>query len=358
VRAASLDILEGRSPVETPRKRGEVSRPLAEVLRNAPPRVKHRTGIPSLDRLTAGGMAERKMWVMVAAPSGAKTAFGHNIARQAAADGVRVEIFPADDGDETTAERFAALAGATALDVTNRAPAAIATLEGIDGIFVSPADESFEEFCERVASSPHRPLLALIDSLHAAAESCEATDARGRVELANEKLRTLCDANIIVLATSESNRSSYASRDPSKRTDPMASGAETRKIEYNAGVLLRLENREGTIHCQVVKNKCGGKTGSFLMRLDPVSLEMTEIDAAATLEEVDRTKARKQEEACGRILEALRAHGELSGRQLFQMAPTNRAEHDAARLTLLRTGRIESRPGKGQAVVWRLAEGA
>jgi archaellum biogenesis ATPase FlaH len=286
-------------------KAREPRRTFADILRSAPIRPKIKTGFPTLDRLTCGGMTVGKLTVVVGPPSAAKTAFVHHLARAAASQKIPVEILPADDGVETTAERLALLAGVPPEAVARRDPAAFAALDLMPMIYPPPKEESLQQFCHRVGASVDRPLVAIVDSAHAAAESCVGESERDRIKRAVELLKTLADTGPAVVASSESNRAFYASKDLAKRNDSMASGAETRKLEYSAGLLLVLENVGSSIRVEVRKNKCGGRTGELRLRLDPTSLGLAEIDLAEFEAEQARAAEKRLAEYCGKITACL-----------------------------------------------------
>jgi hypothetical protein len=356
------------------------SRPLLDIFIDTPVREKIPTGLPTFDRLTAGGLTRGKLTVIVGAPSAAKTALVHRFAAAATS----AEIFAPDDGDEVTTERYALLGGAdpkdpvTAeptelwakpheilarprdanprpkpVDLSPRRPSVAAALAKFGGIRVARDDETLAEFCRRPATLA-APLV-VVDSIHAGAEDLEGESEQERIKAAVKLVRQLASSGPAVVITAESNRGAYASRDLRKRTDAMASGAETRKLEYTAGVLLFLENREGTILAQLRKNKCGGQTGSFALRLDKISLELKEIDAAVALDERDRAKAKKSADLERRILGVLREHGQVTGNQLKQFVGGNAIEYAAVRDTLAAAGKIVGSPAPRNGTYWRLA---
>jgi hypothetical protein len=75
---------------------------------------------------------------------------------------------------------------------------------------------------------------------------------------------------LLVVASAEANRYSYRDADAAETTNDMASGAESRSVEYGAQTQLMLRTPKGhndVIHVRVAKNRCADR-GEFWLLLD------------------------------------------------------------------------------------------
>lgn len=119
---------------------------------------------------------------------------------------------------------------------------------------------------------------------------------------------------VLVIVVSEASRGAYASKDPEKQTAALASGAETRAIEYRSDVVIHLsEKSEGVVRAEVAKNRPGGGQKPRLsLGHDEQRATYREIDAPAAEEERDerrqKTRMKASDGAQKRLQAAMRKH--------------------------------------------------
>jgi hypothetical protein len=239
------------------------------------------TGIVPLDDLCSGGLPVPRRVIIVGAPAGSKTGLAVWMGDSLERAGLVVGFLAVDEESEDILMRLAQMAGfdrgrlqareAFELDQAEhdftgtrfRFYAADCTLE-----------DAATDVAERAAKLGTQGVL-IVDSIQTV--MCKAN--RGRTNAPREYVeanvaafrKATTEHRLLGIATSEANRASY-SENASGR-NPMASGAETRSIEFAAQTLIFVaadETVPNVFKAQVVKNRAF-QLGEFSLRMDPAS---------------------------------------------------------------------------------------
>jgi len=245
--------------------------------RDEGPIVRVPTGIEPLDRLSRGGIPAIGRSVIIGAPSAGKTYLAAVIARhQATAEGVAVGWLGSDEDVEDVVIRWGQMCG---LDLE--------ALERCDPVALDDLVASYagcrvawyrgDVTIERAAADlrqryPDGPALLVADSLQTVA--CEGgASAMSPRELVEANVRALrrvsTEHRLRTLATSEANRASYRSEEAADQASDIATGAESRAIEFGAQQVLRVRTPKGhpdIARVIVAKNRRADR-GEFFVRL-------------------------------------------------------------------------------------------
>jgi replicative DNA helicase len=371
----------------------------AEVLRDSPlrnaPRV--RTGLVKLDDATGGGFPIGSLLVLSGAPGSGKTTLGIQFARAAREQlGARVVGFFGDEGLEAAAVRLGQQIGLQREDLDAGEESSLTKLqaytaegdgEGQCGPFeFVPPEEGLRATLAKIRQlrrgGEKGPLVFVLDNLQGC--NFELEDANGSGQQSPERLRLAAamaelrkaarEMAMLVIVVSEASRGAYASKDPEKQTTALASGAETRAIEYRSDVVIHLsEKSEGIVRAEVAKNRPGGGQKPRLsLGHDRQRATYREIDAPAAEEERDERRQKKRirgsDDAQKKLQAAMRRHlpGELafgrpgiSENRLAKKAGLGRTrENFQDGLEALEAqGVFEEVPGPGQGHFWRWKDG-
>ena len=281
--------------VFTPVERDQVSGPtrkvraFAEVFeswRQRGPLVHEPTGIPWLDDQTRGGIPHGERIVIVGAPDAGKTLFLVELADSMMQRGVFVAFLAVDECPEDVTTRFVQRRGVTRDDVEN--------LRGLDDVEselgklpIGLYDHSWT--IEAAAAHARekaagRPVLLAIDSLHAVTCAAEAgaQSVREAVTKRAQALRVVQQhPRMMVVATAEMNRAGYANARTAAEQNAVASGAESRALEFEARMLLRVTTVDaGVVEIVVGKNKLGGAVGAKThLRVDRAAQRLVPLGA-------------------------------------------------------------------------------
>jgi replicative DNA helicase len=311
----------------------------AAVLRDSPlrnaPRV--RTGLVKLDDAVGGGLPIGSVLVLSGAPGSGKTTLGIQFARAAREQlGARVVGFFGDEGLEAAAVRLGQQIGLQREDLDAGEESSLTKLqaytaegdgEGQCGPFeFVPPEEGLRATLAKIRqlrrAGEKRPLVFVLDNLQGCNFELEDTNGSGqqtperlRLAAAMAELRKAArEMAMLVIVVSEASRGAYASKDPEKQTAALASGAETRAIEYRSDVVIHLsEKSEGVVRAEVAKNRPGGGLKPRLsLGHDRQRATYREIDAPAAEEEREdrRQKARMKasDGAQKKLQTAMRKH--------------------------------------------------
>jgi replicative DNA helicase len=293
----------------------------AEVLRDSPlrnaPRVK--TGLARLDSATGGGLPIGSVLVLSGAPGSGKTTLGIQFSRAAREQlGAHVVGFFGDEGLEAAAVRLGQQIGLQREDLEAGVENSLTTLQTYtaagDGEeprgpfeFISP-EEGLRATLAKIRqirrAGEKRAIVLVLDNLQGC--NFELEDRNGSGQPAPERLRLAAamaelrkaarELAILVIVVSEASRGAYASKDPEKQTSALASGAETRAIEYRSDVVIHLsEKSEGVVRAEVAKNRPGGGQKPRLsLGHDRQRATYREIDTPAAEQERDEKKGRRR----------------------------------------------------------------
>jgi KaiC/GvpD/RAD55 family RecA-like ATPase len=251
--------------------------------REKTPLVRIPTGLPPLDEACRGGLPIPWRVVLVGAPSAGKTAvamvIADTLARGLAAEGVAVGVLAVDEDPEDLTIRLLQMVGFTIAQAELRDAGDLAQMRAAleplrlrlyDATWT--IDAAAEDLAMHAAGAQQRATL-LIDSIQAArsTSALEADTPRAVVEANMNAVRAASQKHrMLVIATSEANRASYRSEAATTDTNDLASGAESRSIEFGAQTLLILrtpKERPDTIHARIAKNR-RGRPAEFWLQFD------------------------------------------------------------------------------------------
>lgn len=325
------------------------------------------TGIPVLDERLRGGMRPGKALVIGGTAGAGKTALGLQIALAAAKAGCAVACFMADEGREPALIRLGQQLGYIREQIEEGMEAALAGIErdltGKAITFPDPdaeADTTVEGITEALVQAyPGRTKLLLLDSIqtvHTRHPLREIPTLRERImENARTARRLAVEHGLILLYTSEVNRSWYRSRKEEDRASDLAAFAEAR-IEFSGDVLLAMragEDDPDLVDVRIPKNRLGHRT-PFLLRLDRkrALFGPVDADAGAVLgEPKDPPGVEKQRQA---ILRALTRHPDLTRQQLWDAVGGSRNAFSEALDQLRDAGLVVVTP-HGRSMLHRVA---
>lgn len=278
------NIIEAlRSTVETFRPRQSFQTPNDVIIQWSEdgPLIHEPTGIPPLDNATGGGPVYGSRWIVNGAPDAGKTALLVQIAHTYALRGVAVGFLAADEESSDLQTRFAQRTEFSRLDCEIRNPNTLGLMrEAFGGLPVRfyRADMTIEAASDDLAlwAKQRGSQAALfVDSIQTVVCSkVLGTDDISTRELVTENVRALKNCamrhKLIALATSEMNRAAYKNGNTADQND-IASGAESRAIEYLARVLVTLRSVKGEpdlVEVAIPKNKHGRSGENFFLRID------------------------------------------------------------------------------------------
>lgn|GEM_PF-1951114 len=371
----------------------------AEVLRDSPlrnaPRV--RTGLVRLDDAIGGGLPVGSLLVLSGAPGSGKTTLAIQIARAAREQlGARVVGFFGDEGLEPAAVKLGQQIGLQREDLDAGDESSLSKLqaytaegdgEGQCGPFeFVPPEEDLRATLAKIRQlrrvGEQRPLVFVLDNLQGC--NFELEDRNGSGQQSPERLRLAAamaelrkaarELAMLVIVISEASRGAYASKDPEKQTAALASGAETRAIEYRSDVVIHLSERsEGIVRAEVAKNRPGGgQKPRLILGHDRQRATYREIDAPAAEEERDERRKKKRitasDGAQKKLQAAMRKHlpeelasgrPGLSENRLARKAGLGRTKEafQDALAGLEAQGAFEEVPGPGRGHFWRWKDG-
>ena len=242
------------------------------------------TGIPPIDNATGGGPVYGTRWIVNGAPDAGKTALLVQIGHTYALRGICVGVLPADEEDNDLQTRLAQRANFSRMDCEVRNTATLERMSEAFGtlpIRYYRADMTIESSADDLAlwaKERGTGACLIVDSIQTVTSSkvIGRRDDLSTRELVTENVRALKNVamrhKLIALATSEMNRSAYRNgKGSGEDQNDMASGAESRAIEYLARVLLTLRSVKGDgdlVEVALPKNKHGRSGESFFLRID------------------------------------------------------------------------------------------
>lgn len=298
------------------------------------------TPFPALDAATRGGLRPGKFVVLAGAPGAGKTSLAVQVARHYARAGYPVGILASDEAADGLLVRWGqqeALARDQLEQGVHAARLYLAKqLAGLPLVLVD-ADESeacVEDLVERVLDlcrERNRPGVLVVDSLQTArvlAHQLEARSPRERIDATvNALKRAHRGAGLLVIATCEVSRGLYrGGADP--KINPLAAGKESGSIEYAGEIMLVLTSVPGEsdlVDVAIAKNRIGGGTEPFRLKLDrdrarfeETSAPSADADDEQSQDERDDAQAARlatdAEKLLGAVLSARARGAELKSR--------------------------------------------
>lgn len=290
------------------------------------------TGLPVLDDRLRGGMRRGKALVIGGTAGAGKTALGLQVVRTMAEGGCAVACLMADEGREPAVIRLGQQLGWERAQIEDGIEGALAgiarALEQAILLFPDPdadADVTLEGVAEAlVQAHPDRQGVLFVDSIQTVRTRRDGKDLptlRERI-MANARTarRMALEHNLMVLYTSEVNRSWYRARKEEDRASDLAAFAEAR-IEFSADVLLTmrsLDDDPDLVEVRIPKNRLGSRSG-FMLRLDRERARFAMADGDSRQEVQDAAVIRRVEETTASLLRALTEHPGLTRGQLQEI---------------------------------------
>jgi archaellum biogenesis ATPase FlaH len=323
------------------------------------------TEIAQLDRQLRGGMRPGKAMVIGGTAGAGKTALGLQIALAAAKAGCAVAAFMADEGREPAVIRLGQQLGYIREQIEEGSDAVLDAMErelaGKVLTFPDPdaeADTTIEGVTEALVQAyASRRKLVLLDSIQTVRTRHplgEIPSLRERImENARTARRLAVEHGLVLVYTSEVNRSWYRSRKEEDRASDLAAFAEAR-IEFSGDVLLTMRASDedpDLVDVRIPKNRLGHRM-PFLLRLDRKRALFMPVDGdptAAIREAKSSQLVDKQREA---ILRALGQHPDLTRQQLWDAVGGNRNAFSDA-LDQLKVAGVVSVTPRGRAMLHR-----
>jgi hypothetical protein len=279
------------------------------------PLVHEPTGFEALDKLTGGGPVYGCRVYTPGAPDAGKTGIAVHIGDTWARRGIAIGFHAIDEEAGDVQTRIAQRAGFTRKQCEERDPRVLDDMEADLGdlpiLYFGPEhtiERAAEELDSYATARGITRKALFVDTIQLA--SCEATRRRDdmsprEIVTANvNALRAVATRyRLIAWGISEMNRGAYRSIESAENTNDMASGAESRAIEFSARVMLTLrsvKDHGDLVDVKVVKNKLGPSGDSFFLRIDREHMRFVtsgapEIDPAQLQREEDQERAKSRQ---------------------------------------------------------------
>lgn len=330
------------------------------------------TGIAALDERTRGGMRPGKALVIGGTAGAGKTALAVQVVRAGAGAGCVVACLMADEGREPAIIRLGQQLGyeRDALEAVDHPghEATLAALErdlaGLDIFFPDPdadGDVTLEGTVEALVQAyPGRRKVVVVDSIQTVPTRQivrEVPSLRERI-MGNARLaRALAvEHGLVMIYTSEFNRSWYRARKEEDRTSDLAAFAEAR-IEFSGDVLLAMRAMDedpDLVKVTVPKNRLGTRQ-PFMLRLDRARARFEAVDGDLATTARCAAETQRIDEAREAILRELTAHSGVTRRQLQELVGIKVGVFSDALKGLKADGMVQTVP-KGTAVLHSLTE--
>jgi replicative DNA helicase len=294
----AIEFLRSRIDSFRPKQSFQTPKDVIKQWSEDGPLIHEPTGIPPLDHATGGGPVYGSRWIVNGAPDAGKTALLVQIAHTYALRGVAVGFLAADEESSDLQTRFAQRSEFSRLDCEIRNPNTLGLMqEAMGGLPVRfyRADMTIEAVSDDLALWARQrgsQAALFVDSIQTVvcAKVLGTEDISTR-ELVTENVRALKNSSmrhkIISLATSEMNRSAYRNGNGTDQND-MASGAESRAIEYLARVLVTLrsvKDEPDLVEVAIPKNKHGRSGENFFLRIDRKRMTLFESEGPSAPDE-------------------------------------------------------------------------
>jgi hypothetical protein len=281
--------------------------------RSEGPLVHEPTGIATLDRLTGGGPVYGCRIYTPGAPDAGKTGFAVHVGDTWAQRGIAIGWLAIDEEASDVQTRLLQRRGFSRAQCEKRDTAELqqmeARLDGLPFLYFGPERTIEDAAATLDAFAKTRGMRAalFVDTIQAA--TCAAT--RGRDDLGPRDVVSRNVAALRAVATryrmigwgiSEMNRGAYRSIEAAEQSNDMASGAESRAIEFSARLMLALrsvKDQRDLVEVRVVKNKLGPSNETLHLRIDREHMTFKEsgapeADPAELRRAEDEKKARNQ----------------------------------------------------------------
>jgi KaiC/GvpD/RAD55 family RecA-like ATPase len=254
---------------------------------------RRKTGIPTLDRATGGGLPGGSVATLVGPPGSVKTTLGIQLVKDRARDLIGIAyVYACDQGGRQPLARLAETFGdiVTSDVAFERFREDCSCLWVVDEAADGATLEAFESLVLESADQPaDRAAAVLIDTAQTV-YSEEDDEERARIGKVYVVARRIAERlQIPVVVCSHANRSATAARHKEDRNLPRAAGLGSAAIEHRSQVLIFMEQVEGTerteTDCSIEKCTFGRSGARFRLVLDPRTWRLAETETAPVDEE-------------------------------------------------------------------------
>jgi hypothetical protein len=292
---------------------GDWIRPGDGLASRRAPTARVKTGIPTLDEATGGGIPTGCPVVITGAPDSGKTGFGQCVADRAERDGFVVIHMTNDNGREGPEVRWGQIMGFDRTKLEEGDPVELALFRAAFAnrdIYLPDPDlvdadlrpvNTLKDVIDRgFALWPDRHVLLLPDSIQAIRPDDGDYSGRPRERIAEtlRQVRRATNAGWIVLGPSRTNRASRRHKDDAENTDPMTAALESGEIEHVFDLLLHLDgdaDSEKGVRVRITKNKPGaGAKPELRMRWNKARAAFSELDRVEVADFEAREARRKE----------------------------------------------------------------
>jgi hypothetical protein len=262
------------------------------------PLVHEPTGLSDLDRLTGGGPIYGSRWYLLGAPDAGKTALLVQLAHLWAERGVAVGMLAVDEEPDDITTRLVQRSKFTRADCEWRHSAMVdKMLTAIADLPLRfyppgcPIETAAADLATFAKAKGHKHAALFVDSVQqitcdALAEATREVSPRDAINANVRAIRAVAtEHKMIVIATSEMNRTAYRSVESAEASNDMAAGKESGAIEYSARVMLSLrsvKDHPDLMQVRMVKNKHGASAPAaedFFLKIDRASQTIADADA-------------------------------------------------------------------------------
>lgn len=316
-------------------------------------------GLPGLDEATRGGLPAGKIVLLLGAPGSSKTNYSTYLADSWERAGCAVVILAADESRESIVTRLGQLDGHPREllegEDDGRRNAFIRNAAGRSIYAIDPfADKiSLEEAHRHLVrlAGNDRPRVLVVDSVQTV--PCDAAD---ELETPTEVVKAVmlvldgfARAGTTIVAISEMSRAGYRTGARDKDISALGAGAESRKVEFTAHLLLGLrpvKDAVGQVDVEIAKNRLGPAKGELRMSLDFETLRFRELAKPDVEEEQAVREAVRDNAVRTRLLATIRANPELrAGHALARLAKVNKRDGLAVLRELVAEGVVSKVDG-------------
>lgn len=254
------------------------------------PLVHEPTGFSELDRLTGGGPVYGSRWYLVGAPDAGKTALLVQLAHIWAGRGIAVGVLAVDEEPDDIATRLVQRSKFSRTDCEQRRPAIVDKMVTAIGDLPlrfyppgCPIETAAADLAAFAKAKGHQRMAMFVDSVQqitcdALAEAEREVSPRDAINANVKAIRAVATQHkMIVIATSEMNRTAYRSVESAEASNDMAAGKESGAIEYSARIMLSLrsvKDHPDLMQVRMVKNKHGASAPAaedFFLKIDRAS---------------------------------------------------------------------------------------
>lgn len=339
-----------------------------------PPGERFATGLPTLDRVSRGGFARRRVYTFLAAPGKGKTALLVQLCIKAAREGAIVFGFFVDEGAWQAAVMACEGLGFDRKnledDYAGIQSQVCSKTRDLDLYLPDPEkrDTALDSVSEwLITREPERLVIIAgdaVQSLRVSAETDMPPTRKERADAVMTASRRIAERHdAIMLLAAKANRASWSHKNPSENLDSLSAGMDSSSIEYDSDALFFLSGDPATgSFLHVRKNRPGdGTLPTIALGYDRDRATFAEIDqdaAAAEAEAAEMEKsAAKWTADEKRVLQGVARYPDRTGNALQRLLRMQKAQLGAVLEELERKESLTSRRN-GRARYWNVSNGS